>query len=317
VGRQTLSFVLRGGISLALLALLPLLGFVDLGRTTQLIVGADPPFLLLAVALLTGDRFLMAAKWRLLLQARDVALPLGSAARAYYVASFAGLFLPMTVGADVVRTFAVAPRFRTPTLVASIILERALGALSQALLATCAAFLLAHLAGVPLGALGWGLGAVILLAGLACPLSFPVARWFTRWPVRSPLMAKLQGWAQVYLEYSTQRGVLILFLLLSLVEGLFPVAIHYAAGRALGLQASLALYMATIPIVFLIARIPVSLGGIGVVESSFVVLAGRIGLGATEAFALALLAEVLLLISLLPGALFALQPIPAHSEGKP
>jgi hypothetical protein len=84
----------------------------------------------------------------------------------------------------------------------------------------------------------------------------------------------------------------------------------------LGLQVSLVLFMATIPIVFLIGRIPVSLGGIGVVESSFVILAGRIGLGATEAFSLALLAEVLLLVSLLPGALLAFGPAPVHSEGK-
>ena len=316
MGRQTLTFVLRGGISLALLALLPLLGFVDLGRTAQLMVGADPAFLLLAVVLLTGDRFLMAAKWRLLLQARDVALPFGSAARAYYVASFAGLFLPMTVGADVVRTFAVAPRFRNPTLVASIILERVLGALSQALLAAAAGFLLAHLAGAPLGGLAWGLGAVIAVAALAGPLSFRLAAWMTRWPGRPPLGGKLRAWAQVYLDFSIHRGTLLIFLVLSLVEGLFAVAIHYAAGRALGLQVSLALFMATVPIVFLIARIPVSLGGIGVVESSFVVLAGRIGLGATEAFALALLAEALLLISLLPGALFAIGPAPAHSQGK-
>ncbi len=317
MGRHPLRFLLRAGLSLGLLALLPLLGLVDIGRTAQLVAGADLSFLLLAVILLTGDRFLMAAKWRLLLQARGLTLPLGSAARAYYIASFAGLFLPMTVGADVVRTFAVAPKFRNPTLVASIILERALGALSQAVLATAAAFLLARLAGAEMGALGWGLGAVILVAGLACPLSFRLARWVIAWPGRSPFLTQLQSWAQVYLDFSNYRKTLALFLLLSLVEGLFPVAIHYAAGRALGLHVSFALFMATIPIAFLVARVPISLGGIGIVETSFVVLAGKVGLGATEAFALALLAEALLLVSLLPGALFALTPAPAHSEGKP
>ena len=317
MGRHPLAFVLRAALSLGLLALLPLLGFVDLGRTAQLIGTADPGFVLLAVALLTGDRFLMAGKWRLLLTARGLGLPLGSAVRAYYVASFAGLFLPMTVGADVVRTFAIAPQYRNPTLVASIILERALGALSQALLAAFAAFLLAHMAGKAMGILGWGLGAAILLAALAGPLSFPLGRWITRWPGRSGIPAKLRGWAQVYVDFANHPGTLLVFLLLSLVEGLFPVAIHYAAGGALGLQVPFTLYLATVPIVFLIARIPISLGGIGVVESSFVILAGRIGLGATEAFSLALLAEMLLLISLLPGAVLALQPAPAHSEGKP
>ena len=60
----------------------------------------------------------MAWKWWLLVRSRDAALGLWAAVRAYYLASFAGYFLPMTVGADAVRIGALAGTSRGAVLVA-------------------------------------------------------------------------------------------------------------------------------------------------------------------------------------------------------
>jgi hypothetical protein len=63
--------------------------------------------------------------------------------------------------------------------------------------------------------------------------------------------------------------------------------------------------------VFLVARLPVSLGGIGFLELSFVSLAGMLGMGWTDAFAIVGLATVLYVVALVPGALLYLIPAPA------
>jgi hypothetical protein len=95
---------------------------------------------------------------------------------------------------------------------------------------------------------------------------------------------------------------------LTVFEGGFPVVIHYTAGRAIGLDPGWTFYIATVPLVFLVARLPVSLGGLGFLELSFVSLAGLLGVGWTDAFAIAGLATALYLLALTPGAVLYLIP---------
>ena len=99
----------------------------------------------------------MAYKWHRLLRVRDLDIGLGEAVRAYYISSFAGVFLPMTVGADLVRIGALqGGRVSNTNLVASIAIERGLGALSQAVFCVLSVLLIAALqlqVDVPVGGL--------------------------------------------------------------------------------------------------------------------------------------------------------------------
>ncbi|HSE95446.1 MAG TPA: lysylphosphatidylglycerol synthase domain-containing protein, partial [Methylomirabilota bacterium] len=117
------SVLIRVSVSLGLLALL--FAFVDRPRLGRLFADLDPVALVLIVFLVTADRLLMAWKWWLLIRGRAAAVSLWAAVRAYYLASFVGWFLPMTVGADAVRVGALAGEGRTAGLVASVVLERA------------------------------------------------------------------------------------------------------------------------------------------------------------------------------------------------
>src|SRR5262245_61679493 len=121
----------------------------------------------------------MAGKWWLLIRGREAHVGLWAAIRAYYLASFAGYFLPMTVGADAVRVSALAGEGRTAGLVASIVLERMIGALAQAVLALVSVTTLIALGlGARIGPPErWMLGGVVAAAFLLFPLSFPAARW--------------------------------------------------------------------------------------------------------------------------------------------
>jgi hypothetical protein len=222
----------------------------------------------------------------------------------------------MTVGADAVRVGALAGPGRTAVLVASVVLERLVGALAQAVLAVLSVATLVALGfGAPIGpAERWGLGAVVALAFAAFPFTFPAARWVaTRLaaPGASGWRSALRSLAEQYAGYGASMGLVCLFFALTLLEGGFPIAIHYAAGRALGLDPGWTFYLATVPLVFLVARLPVSLGGLGFLELSFVSLARLLGMGWTDAFAIAGLATTLYLIALLPGALLYLIPAAA------
>ena len=99
---------LRLGISAGLLVVL-LLFFVDLKQAWRVVANARWEFLVLLLAAFTLDRCLMSYKWRLLLVSQGYKAGHGEALRAYYLASFAGCFLPSTLGADALRVGLFAP----------------------------------------------------------------------------------------------------------------------------------------------------------------------------------------------------------------
>src|SRR5262249_44274171 len=147
---------------------------------------------------------------------------------------------------------------------------------------------------------------------------FPLARALSGW------LHPAAGWrnglrslCQSYASYAASGGLVALFFGLTLVEGAFPVVIHYVAGRALGLDPGWTLYVATVPLVYLVARLPVSLGGLGILELSFVSLAGLLGLGWTDAFSIAGLATALYLVALVPGLLLYLLPATTPTAAPP
>ncbi len=316
--RGRAGFWLRFAVSVGLLAFLILLA--NRSQLGARLRAADPALLVAVVGLATLDRLLMAWKWWLLIRGREAHVGLWAAIRAYYLASFAGYFLPMTVGADAVRIGALAGEGRTAGLVASVLLERMVGALAQAVLAGVS---LATLVALGLGAhVGpperWMLAGLVVAAFLAFPCSFPLARWVARrLGAGAGWRRALRALCESYAQYAGSAGLVLLFFGLTLVEGGFPVAIHYTAGRALGLDPGWTLFIATVPLVYLVARLPVSLGGLGFLELSFVSLAGLLGLGWTDALSIAGLATVLYLVAVAPGAVLYLFPARMPVRARP
>ena len=300
-----LRFVVRLAVSAALLA--ALVAIVDPGAVADVLGRTSLGLFALSVLLHSADRVLMAFKWWSLLRVQRLEIGFSKALRAYYLSSFAGLFLPMTVGADAVRLIALRGTAATPTLVSSIVVERGIGAISQALLCTVS---LALIFGLQLDIGLTNTTLVLLIGGMVCvligclPLSFRVAsRLGEALGNGHGYRRKIGDFAHEYARWRYEAPALWTFLLLTLLEGLLPVAIYAVVSRALGLVVPFHLFLATVPIVFLIARLPVSLGGIGIQEGTFVYLAGVLGIGSTQAASIALLVLAGLLLALAPGAL--------------
>lgn len=303
---QRLGVALRIGASLALLA--GVLWWANPREVAAKLVDVSLLGLLSVVLLHTGDRLLMAYKWRRLLRARDLPIGLGEAIRAYYVSSFAGMFLPMTVGADLVRLGAMRrSEISSSNMVASIAIERALGAVSQALFCLLSLGLIAGLRlklAIPFTGLAALVGAMVVVLTLAMPLSFRLAAIADeRWSGRQGLLAKLAGLAREYAAWQQHPREIWLFLLLTLLEGFFPIITYVAAAWALGVPTTVVEMTAVVPIVYLFARLPVSLGGLGAEQVGFVAAAALVGIGTDSAAAVSFLVVFALLVALVPGAL--------------
>lgn len=297
-------------ISVGLLAVM-LFWLVDLKAAARELADADWAYLGWLALWLTGDRLLMTYKWRLLVVCRGLALGLGEALRVYYVATFAGCFLPSTVGADALRV-AVLTRPDRPSaaLAASVVVERALGFVAAALAAAVGLGLLASLAlHLPDRVRDWSLG-VLSLAVLAVMLTLtgPLAARLEDLPQRVAGRGKMLRWLARFLSscgvYRHHRGALLVFVLLSFVEQWVPAVGCWLLARALDLPLSLPAALAVTPLAMLFARLPVSASGFGVVEGLFVAFFNLVGLHSTESFLLGFMLNLSSLATALPGAWF-------------
>ena len=297
---------LRLGISLGLLLVL-LLFFVDLGQAWRAVAAARWEFLVLLLAAFTLDRWLMSYKWRLLLVSQGFKAGHGEALKAYYLATFAGCFLPSTLGADAVRVGVFArPDRPSQAVAASIFLERALGFVAAALAAVIGLVLLAGITtGLPGEFFYWSFG-LLGAATLAVALSF--SAWAERlhghaerrWREKSRLLAWLLGFVAAYHQYRRRRGVLLWFLALSFLEQGAPIIFNWLTAKALNLDLSLLEAAAVTPVVFFLARLPVSFSSFGVLEGLYVAFFRLVGIGATSAFLIGFLVNVGSMISALP-----------------
>jgi uncharacterized membrane protein YbhN (UPF0104 family) len=296
---KLLQFAPRLALSIGLLALL---AFVVVDPRTLLadVMRMSPIAFVLAVGLTALDRVVMAFKWWLLLQSQNVGIDLWTTIRAYFATSFAGLFLPVTLGADAIRVIAVR-RFGVHDITASIVVERTIGLIAIATVAVVSCVLLASaLAQVQVASLAALVLGVVVFGAAAFLMSIRLAGW---WAARhegepSPFVRI----AQAYSRYRDSRGTLFVFYLLSIVECFVPVAINYVVARGLGYAIPLEVFVAGVPLALTIARLPISLGGFGVQEASFVYLAGLMGVPTEQSLSTMLVSDAVLLVTLMPSA---------------
>jgi hypothetical protein len=116
---------------------------------------------------------------------------------------------------------------------------------------------------------------------------------------RAPALSRV---LTAYAAYRHHAGTLLVFYGLSVVESLLPIVVNDVAARGLGLELSGFVLAATVPVALTIARLPVSIGGFGVQQLSFVYLAGLLGVAPADALATMLVADAVLVLTLLPSA---------------
>lgn len=298
-------FLLRLAVTAAFVALI--LWLVDLEAAAQLLASADLSLLLLAYLVAWADRLLMLGKWYPLLHALAPHIPFGRAARAYLAASAATLILPSTIGPDALRAAALGRRDgRILEVGASVVAERLLGLVASCMFVALAiavglwyALPLAFVAFVP----------VLLLAAVGVALVPLVA------PLRRRALAWLHGrgerWQRygariedVFARYGERPGLLAVVFALTLVEQLFPIVVLWILGLAIHAQIGFVALLVGWPVAGLIARIPVSLAGLGPADAGLIWVLGLFGVSGAGGLALVVIDRLLEIVLLVPAAVF-------------
>lgn len=304
---------LRLAVSAGLLG--ALLVVVDLGATWQVLATADPGLLAGMALLMVGERLFAAYRWLVLLRIVDREIGYWPVLRVTLTANFVGSFLPGGVGIELLRIHGLARHTSDLALaLSSVLVERVLGLLS--LLVLIALGLLAAPLAVPPAVEGLVvLGFAALLAtilALVHPWPRRLARLVLDRPALAPVRARLQGLETRIDSYLRRPATMLWSFLLAVAFQLLRVTTVVVGAAAFAIAADPLLFVVILPVTILVALLPISLGGLGPREATFVGLLGLAGVAPAAALVLVLTREAFNLATALPGAvLYARGPVAA------
>jgi hypothetical protein len=281
---------------------------IDVGRTLQVLVDADPLYFLAAVALMVVTILPMAWRWKLLLKTKGVHEEIPWLTRAYFVSYAAGQVLPTAVGGDAVRIFETARRHpgHGNTAAASVLLERAIGGAATLVLA--AVGLLLAVGHYDVGPYLW-IEAVFVVATIFLGFLLFSSRARPLLRLARPLLAFVKAdriVAQVYSAIHSYRqhvGVLLTVFGVTLGVQATRVLAIWLSGKAVGIDLSPRPYYVMGPLLFLVMLVPFTVNGLAVRESFFVSFLGNVGVDADSAFAAGFLFFIITVVLSAPGAL--------------
>jgi glycosyltransferase 2 family protein len=294
------SIPVRVAVTLGLLALVAT--HINWDRMEGRVRHGHPLDVVIAVALIVGALAIGAFRWRWLLERAGVHLSLHQLVRIYAVATFSGTFLPTSVGGDVTRALLVTrSRLLLPRVVMTILVDR-LGGLIGLLGMAWIAFA-ATSTSVPHGArifLTW-VTAGVLVGCLALSLAvFRGSRARALVPAR--LQAMASEWRELLHGFASDPRTTVVLIGCSLAYQALVSAQLVMLARAVDIHLPYATAAVTLALVTVVTLIPISIGGFGVREGTYVVLLGGASIGATGATLISLLSVATLFIASLPGA---------------
>ena len=235
-------------------------------------------------------------------------MPWGKCVQFYFVGLFFNNFLISAMGGDFFRMVDIRRFSRKGTVaVSTVFIDRFMGLLVLSGLA---------LAVSPLILLTWGfqkyfwLPMVFLIIAWLFALFFlfnkhfarPFA-WFIQKLIPDKIVTKAKAIYNQIHDFGRRKKLFWRIVFISIFIQSARIVTHYLLALSLGVSVFPIYFFLIIPIIAIIASLPVSLGGIGLREQTGVVLFGLIGMTAVQAFSVEFLAYLVAIGSSLPGGI--------------
>ena len=323
MSRQTLWNLLKIVVSAALIAYL-LLFQVNVRELATTLRAVRWPYVIAAALVMILGTALRGVRWRVLLEALDIHVPLRTLVHLYFVGSFFNMFLPSGFGGDAVKIARLARETgRTPESIGTTLVERATGLWVLFLMALAALPFSRRLLPpawiFPILALTLG-GVVGGFVVMGTPL-LPWVGGKIRLPAQDKLERFYRSVAQLgYPALLRACGV-------SLIFDLLLILFTWLLAEGVDVHQPLGVYLLFTPLISFSLALPISIGGLGVREQTFVTLFAAVGVGAAPATTMSLLNYVItyLVVGLIGGLAFMSEallpknnsPSPNHPTTRP
>jgi uncharacterized membrane protein YbhN (UPF0104 family) len=281
---------------------------VNISEVWAVMASANLGPLLVGAAVMIGGVILRSVRWQVLLQALEINVPLPRLVYFYFLGSFFNLFLPTGMGGDAVKMAKLAQETgQVPESIGVTLVERATG--------LWVLFILALLA-LPFSSSymppDWmPLITAITVGGVIggfVVMWTPLVPWLGS-KIRLPGQASLER----FYRSISQLGwrALGLASLISLAFDLLLIWLVQLIAVSLGINLPWSVFFLFTPIISFSLTLPISIGGLGVREQTYILLFQTVNVSAEAATAMSLLYYLLnaVLIGLIGGVLYMIDSV--------
>lgn len=299
-------FVLLGKLLVGLGLLAFLFSRIDLQGLLQRLSSLDAGYLLLLLTLPHFGIWLSSVKWHALLRSLGVRVRLRRLFALYMIGTFFNNFLPTMVGGDVIKAYQLSRETRdAASVIAATFMERFVGLAALVSLLPLIYLQEDILSAYPM------LGLVVAVAILSFLVASSLVFW-TRIRIPGsdsevPIVRRLSRLAKKtrahVISFRRHRSVLSSSFAISVLFYAVAAATAWAAIRCTGLSVGYLYVGSFLPIVLLAGLAPVTVNGLGVTESGYVLFLGLVGLSTVDAVTIALLLRARILVTSVFGGL--------------
>jgi glycosyltransferase 2 family protein len=289
------------------------------GDTWEIIQRLNLGILAIALLLLFINQTIVASRWYLLLRVQSIDIGLGAAIKLTFVGFFYNNFLPGSVGGDVLRAWYVTkhtPKRLEAAL--SVFIDRiiGLGGLIISAVIACLLFpktseaeklLTSKMNLSELWTKYWwvllalaGLTAATLIFMSILPKTRQLLRLGYTYVMTTGRHLFVKSSKAVFLYCCHPIWMLGLLVMTLFCQTLFIFGL-WLVGRELGITANFIYYFVFFPISWVVGMIPISIGGVGIMEGTLKVLFSLVGVGENAAGVLAICHRLAFWAVALPG----------------
>lgn len=277
--------------------------FISIGLLLMLIYVAEMPsvfskikdvniyYIFGCVAILCCAQLLSSVRWQKILKADGVKIPLWYLFSSYMIGMFANNFMPTSIGGDIVKTYDIYRITKNMTLsFLSVFLERFTGLIILLILSWLGVSIVWQSASAD--TLGiWIVINVSCITVVLCFVNRATAERIQTYLDTSRMFQKITGIGGAFKavrSFTTKKILLAELLLISVPIQLITVIIYYVLSQSIGVNISFVFLLFTVPLITILSLLPISLGGLGVRESTTVLMFSIDGISPESALALSL-----------------------------
>jgi uncharacterized membrane protein YbhN (UPF0104 family) len=298
------AFAIRAGLGVAVVAVL--LWRYDARPIFRILSRERPAYFAAVVVLYVAGQAMCAYRWQLLAALLKVHGRYREFLAYLFLGMFTNLFVPGLMAGDAARSVYLGrARGRMGEAIASVVADRGVGLIGLFWLAAFAAIFL-NFAPLPSSIITptVAVGVISLAGFLAAPLIARVIHLMPR-PLR-----RAGGIIAPYLHHPV---TLVPAIALSIVLQITLSLGQYILAVGLGLTVPISLFILCVPIANVFASLPLTLNGLGIRESAYLLLFGMAGMRKEDAIALGLLWFAVTLVGNSTGAIaFVVTPTPGE-----
>lgn len=309
--KELFSNILRYGLSIALLVYLYFK--IDIAKTAAVVKSADMEYIGYALLVSGLIYVVILVRWWILIRALSLEVRFGQMTRYFFIGLFGNLFLPSSIGGDVIKVWGLCRHTSAkPKVVASVILDRLSGfggIVVVAIISFAAGYkvvndlsLLLSIAFMALAS--FGLSAVLFqekIYSFCCTI-------FRRFPkIQKTLM-------NIHYDIALLKNRLDAIykaVAMSCVTQVLLSVVFFLTGKALHQDVALVYWMIFVPLICVASSLP-SIGGLGVREAGAAFLLAKVGVDPGIAVSISLINFLFMVVAGLVGGVIYLSMKTQH-----